>query len=69
MAREFSQLEGLDFEETFSHVVKATTIRVVPSTAVNSKWEVRQLGVKNVFLHGFLQEEVNMSQPPGFSDP
>jgi len=53
MAREFSYLERIDFEEKFSHVVKTTTIRVVLSIAIRSKWEVRQLDVKNVFLHGF----------------
>ena len=65
----FSQLEGLDFEEIFSYVVKATTIKVVLSIVVSSKWEVRQLDVRNIFFHGFLQEEVYMSQPLGFIDP
>ena len=64
----FSQLEGLDFEEVFSYVVKATTIKVVLSIVVSSKWEVRQPYVKYAFLHRFLQEEVYMSQPPGFID-
>ena len=65
----FSQLEGLDFEEIFSYVVKATTIKVVLSIVVSSKWKFRQVEVKNVFLQGFLQEEVYMSQPPSFIDP
>jgi len=61
VAKGFSQLEGINFEEIFSPVVKSTTIRVVLSIAIGSKWQVRQLEVKNVFLHGFLQEEVYMS--------
>ena len=63
-----SQLEGIDFEETFSPMVKVTTIEVVLSIVISSRWEVRQLDVKNVFLCGFLQEEVYISQPPGFID-
>ncbi|XP_015168669.1 uncharacterized protein [Solanum tuberosum] len=66
VAKGFSQLEGIDFEETFSPVVKATTIRVVLTIVVSSKWKIRQLDVKNAFLHGFLQQKV---QPPGFIDP
>ena len=68
MAGKFLQFELTDFEETFSPVVKATNIRVVLPIAVSSNWEVRQFDVKNVFLHGFLQEEVYMSQPLGFID-
>ena len=56
VARGFSQLEGIDFEEIFSYVVKSTTIKVVLSIVVNSKWKFRQVDVKNVLLKGFLQE-------------
>ena len=69
MAMVFSHLKGLYFEEIFSYVVKATTIKVVLSIAVSSKLKFRQVEVKNVFLQGFLQEEVYMSQPPSFIDP
>ncbi|WMV25538.1 hypothetical protein MTR67_018923 [Solanum verrucosum] len=69
VAKGYSQLEGIDFKENFSHVVKATIIRVVLSVVVSLKWPIRQLDVKNVFLHGHLQEEVYMAQPPGFVDP
>ena len=69
VAMGFSQLEGLDFEEILCYVVKATTIKVVLSIAVSSKLKFRQVEVKNVFLQGFLQEEVYMSQPPSFIYP
>ena len=69
VAKGFHQQHGLDYDETFSPVVKPTTIRTVLSLAVFSGWSLRQLDVKNAFLHGFLKETVFMTQPPGFVDP
>ncbi|GJS52124.1 ribonuclease H-like domain-containing protein [Tanacetum coccineum] len=63
-----SQQLGVDFEETFSPVVKPATIRTVLSPAVSRKWPIHQLDVKNAFLNGDLSETVYMHQPPGFVD-
>jgi hypothetical protein len=69
VAKGFKQMYGIDYEDTFSHVVKAATIRIVLSIAVSKGWCLRQLDVQNAFLYGVLEEEVFMSQPPGYEDP
>ena len=56
--RGFSQRPGVDFDETFSPVVKPATVRTVLSLALSHHWPIHQLDVKNVFLHGTLFETV-----------
>jgi hypothetical protein len=69
VAKGYTQVPGLDYTDTFSPVIKATTVRVVFSLAVTNKWPLRQLDVKNAFLNGHLTESVYMEQPPGYIDP
>lgn len=68
VAKGFQQIPGIDFGETFSPVIKATTVRVVLTLAVTFGWQIRQLDVNNAFLNGYLQEYVFMRQPEGFLD-
>lgn len=69
VAQGFSQQPGLDFDDTFSPVVKPATIRTVLSIAVSRHWPIHQLDVKNAFLHGDLAKTVYMRQPPGYVNP
>ncbi|KAH9716509.1 retrovirus-related pol polyprotein from transposon RE1 [Citrus sinensis] len=68
VAKGFLQTPGLDFNETFSPVVKAATIRIILTMAVNNDWLLRQVDINNAFLNGDLTETVYMPQPEGFED-
>jgi hypothetical protein len=63
-----SSNDGIDYEDTFSPVVKSATIMIVLAVTISRGWILRQLDVKNVFLHGVLEEEAYMKQPPGFKN-
>lgn len=66
VANGYSKLEGIDFTETFSSVVRFETVRITLALAAHFKWNVYQFDVKSAFLNGDLKEEVYVTQPEGF---
>lgn len=66
MAKSFHQQKDFHFHETFYHVVKLTTIRVILTVAIAHRWNTQQIDINNSFLNGDLHEEMYMQQPPGF---
>jgi hypothetical protein len=61
----YSPSYGIDYDETFAHVAKMNTVRLIISCAKNFGWHLHQLDVRNAFLHGDTEEEVYMEIPPG----
>ncbi|MDB5911072.1 MAG: hypothetical protein JWP34_5189 [Massilia sp.] len=65
VARGFEQKEGVDFDQTFASVAKASTWRILLSIAASYDWEIHQIDVVSAFLNGDLDEEVYMEVPEG----
>jgi hypothetical protein len=68
VAQGFSQVEGLDFEETFAPVAHLEAISILLAFATSKGFKLYQIDVKSDFLNGVIQEEVFVRQPLGFEN-
>lgn len=69
VAKGFTQKYGIDYYETFSPVVRSSTLRILFSMAIEFDWEIDHWDVTTTFLYGDLKEEVYMHRPEGMLSP
>ena len=69
VAQRYSQMEGVDYNETFAHVAHMKSIRILLALSCHLKFKLYQMDVKTAFLNGFLKEDVYVAQPKAFIDP
>ncbi|WVZ64516.1 hypothetical protein U9M48_014018 [Paspalum notatum var. saurae] len=69
VAKDYSQVEGIDFGETFASVARLEAIRFLLAYATHHDMKLYQMDVKSAFLNGYINELVYIEQPPGFEDP
>ena len=69
VAKGFKQIQGVDYDETFSPVAMLKSIRILLAIAAFYDYEIWQMDFKTAFLNGNLSEDVYMIQPKGFVDP
>ncbi len=69
MARGFTRIEGIDYEETFAPTAKFVTIRLIVALATILGWPLDQADVDTAFLWADIKEDIYMQQPKGHVDP
>ena len=69
VAKGFSQVEGIDFNEMYSSVVGHSKVQTLLALACTNGWHIHQMDAKSAFLNGDLKEEIYMKIPPGQDRP
>jgi hypothetical protein len=68
VAKGYSQVKGLDFDETYAPIARLESIRILLAYATHHGFKLYQMDVKSAFLNGPIKEEIYVEQPPGFED-
>ena len=68
VAQGYNQEEGIDFDETFAHVARLKSIRMLLVFACHKDFILFQMDMKRAFLNGYIMEEVYVKQPLGFEN-
>jgi hypothetical protein len=67
VARGFSQVEGFNYAETFSPMVKFTFLHIIIVLTATYGYHIHQMDVQTKFFHGHFNEEFFMQQPPSYA--
>jgi hypothetical protein len=68
VAQGYTQVDGIDFGETYASVARLEAIRILLAYACAHNIKLYQMDVKSAFLNGYINEEVYVEQPPDFKD-
>jgi hypothetical protein len=68
VAQGYTQVEGLDFEETYAPVARLEAIRILLAYTCAHNIKLYQMDVKSASLNGYINEEVYVEQPPNFEN-
>ena len=68
VAKGYNQEEGIDYGETYAPVARLEAVRLLLAYSSMNRFKLHQMDVKSAFLNGYIDEEVYVSQPPGFED-
>jgi len=69
VAKGYSQVKGMDYEETFAPTAKMTTLRVLMQLAAQNDLILHQMDVKTAYLNAPIDCDIYMEQPEGFEEP
>jgi hypothetical protein len=62
----FSQIKGIDYDDTSAPVARYSSIRSIFALSVQMGWRIHHMDVKTVFFNGIIEEEVYIEKPEGF---